>query len=986
MSNTNFEKAFKDVQELAKSFQDNFDYYKQSTYQEAEVRKDFIDPFFIALGWDVNHDLQKNPYKQEVKVEKSQTQVGGAGKKFADYAFYLEPNYKDPMFYVEAKKPSLLLEDNLDYYLQTHKYGWNSQTPLAILTDFEEFIILDCRDKPHPKHSSNIALRKYNFVDYLVEEKFAEIYWVFSREAIDNKGIESFIESVAPKKKGKVRQGKLFGGGYKPVDHDFLGYIDELRQQLAQEFYLKDKSLNERELTEAAQKTIDRLIFMRFLEDKQIEHEDHVYHINDWTHFISLSKTMDNKYNGVVFKPGFIDSTRFKGISKSVFRDICIDISAKESPYNFNAIPVHILGSIYERFLGKVVTISGDKVSIDLKLELKKSGGVFYTPKFIVDYIVDDTIGSLISGKTPKEIDKLRFSDIACGSGSFLIGVYDFLVDYHKDYYQSKHQGKTEIDGRSEDFDDVVFKDGGWRITLKRKQEILLNCVFGLDIDNQAVEVTQLSLFLKLLEEESLSTTSDQYSMFSKVLPDLTSNIVCGNSLIGWDIEDKEWMAKEDITKVNPLSFESVFPEIMHDGGFNAIVGNPPWVDIKGLDPNHVKYYFERYDTTENRMNIYATFIHRALGKIAPKGRLGYIIPSSILYQSSYAKLRNKILKEGNLYKVIKTPDNIFEGVVCETAVLCVEMLKKTKPVCECIVYKANQEIRVVETSEAYLTKNDYPAKWLQNPSAVFDIYNNDISNDILKVIRTHKASLVDVADFCLGLTPYDKAKGHSKSQIENKVFHSSSKKDDTFKKLLTGGDVKPYQVEWPGDSYISYGDWLGAPRDSRFFRQDRVLVRQIASGTPPRIYSAFTSKELYNPQSIFNVVPIKGKGYGIKLISAILNSKLINFYHTFTYLDITKITFQKVLIQNAKQFPVPDIAGSAKKDLVKSIVSDVDKLVEAIRKMNNSSTESDINLYTRRINDIERMIDQGVCQLYGVDMKVLNEAWSYFFSNNKKV
>ena len=968
--NEKFEKAFQTVKSLAQSFEGNIEYYKASSYQEAEVRKDFIDPFFTALGWDLNHISQTNPYKQEVKVEKSQTQVGASGKKFADYAFYIAPNYKNPVFFVEAKKPSILLKDNKDYYLQTHKYGWNSQALVSVLTDFEELIIIDCRDKPHPKHASVVALKTFRFKDYFDREKFSEIYWLLSREAVADNSIKNFIENHAPKKRGKARQGKLFGGGYKPVDHDFLEYIDSLRLELAKEFYKKNPKLNSHELTEASQKTIDRLVFIRFLEDKQIEHQDHIYEVRDWLHFISLSKEMDNKYNGVVFKPSLIDATNFKGIGKVAFRDICIDISSKESPYNFNNIPIHILGSIYERFLGKVVVIDNDQINIEMKPEIRKAGGVFYTPKYVVDYTIENSVGKLIKGKTPKEIDNLNFADIACGSGSFLIGVYEYILDYHKEYYQNKLKDKTEIDGRSDDFGNVDFKDSAWRITLKRKQEILLNCIYGVDLDQQAVEVTQLSLFLKLLEEESLSSTL-QTSMFSKVLPDLTRNIICGNSLIDWDIEDFEGFEDSMITSINPFNFSQAFPSIMQKGGFDAIVGNPPWVDIKGLEPMHVKYYFGKFDTTSNRMNLYSAFIHQALETINKDGLLAYIIPSSILYQSSYTKLRNKILKETTPYHVIRTPDNIFEGVVCETVILLTSK-KKLHPKCKSFVYRSDQKIDSINIDETFINKIEDPKKWLKNENFVFDIYTNQDIRNIINVLDQKKKKFIDEIDFCLGLTPYDKYKGHTKSEIKERVFHSKKKINSKYKMLLAGGDVKPYKVEWGGKEYIKYGKWLGAPRDPKYFNGDRVLVRQIASGIPPRIYAGRTNQEIYNQQSIFNLIP--KNNIDTRLICALLNSKLINFYHTFKYLDVTKKTFQKVLIQNCKLFPLPEIEKY--KTQYTRICELVTNLEQNIDKIQKSTTEKEINLFNRRGEEIQNKIDHLICEVYNIDLNVLNKYW----------
>lgn len=977
--NKEFLNSFKAVSKLANSFKENIEYYKKAEYHEAEVRKDFIDPFFTALGWDVNHQVQKNPYQQEVKVEKTQSQIDASGKKFADYAFFMKPNYKDPVFYVEAKKPAAKLERNTDYYLQTHKYAWNSNTPIAILTDFEEFIILDCRDKPHPTASISSAVKIFRYEDYLIEEKFGEIYWLFSHEAISSNSIESFLLNIAPKKKGKLRQGKLFGGGYKPVDHDFLDYIDGLRVELSRGFYANDPSLSSPQLTEVTQKTIDRLVFIRFLEDKQIEHKDHIYSIRCWSDFISLSRVLDNKYNGVVFKNSYIDNKSFKGIDDVVFTDICMDISAKESPYNFNMIPIHILGSIYERFLGKVVTISDSKVSIQIKKEVRKAGGVFYTPKFVVDYIIDHSIGKLIEGKTPKEIDKLSFVDIACGSGSFLIGVYEYLLDYHKQYYQFKLRNKTDIDKRSEDYGNVVYNEGSWILTLKRKQEVLLNSIFGVDIDNQAVEVTQLSLFLKLLENESLSSTSMQSSMFSKVLPDMTKNIICGNSLVGWDIED---ILSDDnglLEDINPMNFHSAFPVILRNGGFDAIVGNPPWVDIKGLDSTLVKYYFEHFDTTSNRMNLYAAFIHRALDLLKPNGILSYIIPSSILFQSSYFKLRRRILKNFAIVDLVKNSDNVFEGVVCETAILKIINDRKALN-CKCTVFPADGCITKISEDEAILTSYEDPSRWLKSESNSFDIYSSKKTRNAIDEIEENTLSLVEICDFSLGLTPYDKYKGHTADQIQGRVFHSTNKKDSTYKELLAGSDVKPFKVTWGGKEYIKYGEWLGAPRQKRFFIGDRVLVRQIASGSPPRIFAAFASKEYYNTQTVFNLIP-KHKTYNARFIAAILNSRLLNFYHTYKYLDITKKTFQKVLIQNCKKFPIPDISSAesiAKQDL---IVQMVEKIEKELTKTEGLVTDKEKLFYSRKIYDLRQQVEVELVNLYGISnesLLVIQESSSF--------
>jgi adenine-specific DNA-methyltransferase len=575
---TAFDKAFAQVQTLVQKFDRDIKHYMSAGYSEAEARQDFIDNFFIALGWDVNHQTQTNPYEQEVKIERSQKQQNESARKRADYAFFLAPNHKDEVFFVEAKKPSVLIQNQPQHYFQTQRYGWNAGCPISALTDFEEFVIIDCRAKPDIKYALNGKHKSYRYTDYANKEKFGEIYWVFSREAVAAGSIKKFADSL-PKAKGKIIQKALFKGGYQAIDDSFLEYIDGIRLSLAQAFKKNDDSLDGEQLTEAVQRTVDRLVFIRFLKDKFIEAEQHVNEWTSWKDFVTDCRKLDAKYNGVVFKKHFIDEQDFAGAEAQLFVDICQDISSLNSPYDFNYIPIHILGSIYERFLGKVIRTTAKRVMVEEKPEVRKAGGVYYTPKYIVDYIVQNTVGKQIAGKTPKQIAELHFADIACGSGSFLIGVYDCLLDYHKKYYLKELADKTEINKNNAAFGNVEYINNQWVLSLKLKQDILLNNIYGVDIDYQAVEVTQLSLFLKMLEDESLSSIGTrQGRMFAKVLPDLTKNIVCGNSLIGFDIMSMNGGLFEDneLKKLNPMDYASVFPKIMRNGVLMELWGIRP--------------------------------------------------------------------------------------------------------------------------------------------------------------------------------------------------------------------------------------------------------------------------------------------------------------------------------------------------------------------------------------------------------------------------
>lgn len=293
MMEHNFTTAFESVSHLVADFQQHESDYLKASYSEQRVRKDFIDKFWMALGWDVNHEVQKNPNEQEVKVEEN---VGVEGRiRKADYAF-LTPNFRDVRFFVEAKKPSRNI-DNADDYFQTIRYGWNAQTPVSILTDFEHFRVLDCRLKPDVKTALNRSIPKYNFhyTDYADASKFAEIYDLFSREAAHAGKLEEFAAAM-PKPTDRAANRRLFAEAFKPVDEDFLQQLDETREELARSFKLRNAHLNGEELTEATQRTLDRLVFMRFLEDKLIEPEPVVERLGDggsaWGDFVAQSERL----------------------------------------------------------------------------------------------------------------------------------------------------------------------------------------------------------------------------------------------------------------------------------------------------------------------------------------------------------------------------------------------------------------------------------------------------------------------------------------------------------------------------------------------------------------------------------------------------------------------------------------------------------------------------------------------------------------------
>lgn len=939
-----FENAFKQVQVLVNTFQQNNKHYMSPGYGETEARNDFIDEFFIALGWDVRHKEQTNPYEQEVKIERSQKQQNESARKRADYAFFIAPNFNEEVFFCEAKKPSVLIENSPQHYFQTIKYGWNSGCPICVLTDFEELVVIDCRQKPNIKFALNGNHKKFSYKDYLEKEKFGEIYWLFSREAVVNNSLQKYANKL-PKPKGKIIQKALFKGGYKPVDEDILEELDSIRENIANAFKKANENLNSEQLTEATQRTVDRLVFIRFLEDKFIETEEHVSEWKSWANFISDCRKLDAKYNGVVFKKHFIDEPHFIGADETLFLDICSDISNLNSPYDFNYIPIHILGSIYERFLGNVVVATAKRVKIEPKPEVRKAGGVYYTPKYIVDYIVKNTVGKIIDGLTPKQIAEKRFADIACGSGSFLIGVYDCLLDYHKKYYLDKLKGKTEIDKRNEDFGNAEYKDGHWVLTLKLKQDILLNNIYGVDIDAQAVEVTQLSLFLKMLEEENVSsTTAKQGALFSKVLPDLSKNIICGNSLIGFDIMNGQLFEDDELKKLNPMDYETAFAAIMRNGGFDAVVGNPPYLSTKGIDEISKKYYSKKYKTAKGQFDLYGLFLEKCISCLIQNGHNGYITSNTFLSNKDFKTLRLLLLKETKIIELINFGETVFKDANLDVSI---------------IIYKKNNsqsdnKIKIIQSDIDFFSDKFYFIEQAlfenEKNNYEFQINVKETDASLLNKLFQHKNSLIDFVELPRGI----ELGGNSDKIIKQPKAN--------YEKLLVGKNINKYEIQF-ANTFIKFENDKSVFKEKEIFVKEKILIQRIRNLSLKNRIVATLDSEGYLAMNTLRFAIAKEEYCNLKTILGILNSKLVNYLFLKTFFNKDIYAYQ------LERIPIPFDAEkkSFAKNELTQLASLVTQMLESKKQLAAAVTDSDKNFLQNKCNSIDNQIDKLVYALYGL-------------------
>src|ERR1035437_8727119 len=953
------------IEELVQRFACNEKQYCSNTYNKAQTRCEFIDPFFDALAWDMdNHKGHSERYKEV--IHEDAIKVKG-GTKAPDYCFRIGGTR---VFFVEAKRPSVNVHEDANPAFQLRRSAWTAHLRLSIVTNFQELAVYDTRIEPRPQDRASVARVKYlKYTDYVRE--WAELASIFSPEAIPKCSFDKYAESTTTKK------------GTTGVDDSFLKVIEEWRDALARNFALRNPSLTQIELNYAVQRTIDRILFLRISEDRGIEEYGSLSNLraNIYTRLGERFQQADEKYNSGLFhfhkehdRPEPPDElTLTLALDDAPLTTILRQLYYP-CPYEFSVLPADILGQVYEQFLGKVIRLTGGhRAIVEYKPQVRKAGGVFYTPTYIVSHMTENTVGRLCRAKTPKDVAVLTILDPACGSGSFLIVAYQCLLDWHLNWYLGNDPARWARGKQP-----ALYRSGNnWRLTTTERKRILLNNIYGVDVDAQAVETTKLSLLLKVLEGETSETVGQNLRLFhERALPDLDRNIRCGNSLISPDFynqPDLPELSAAERYRINTFDYRDGFPQIMKRGGFDCILGNPPYVDIKTLPEGEVDYLFAHYKTANNRINLFAAFVEKSL-MLLQRAEFAFsmIVPTAIVAQEPCKALRETILEKTHIAQIVRLPNESFGAsagdVKVDTVIIILTNKTPAAKQTELVSYSGYDRITEIDPARALVHTFVNEKKWCAQPDCVWAFNTGANDQAILKKCEDHTGPLEECAEFCLGLTPYDKYKGHTPKQIEGKVFHAITKRDKTYKQLLAGNDVTRYRVMWNGESWISYGSWLGAPREQRFFTSRRILVKQIIDWTSKRVWAALTDEELYNTQNAFNLLP--RDGYEPEYLLGILNSKLMTYYHLKRYLDEFKMRFQKILIKDCRRFPIRFIDG---KD--KSTVKLHDSLVAAGKLINSLHndvstvrTAHEQTVVERQIAAVDREIDQIVYSLYGLD------------------
>jgi hypothetical protein len=722
---------------LIEHFQRNLEQYRSPHYKETEVRREFIDPFFEALGWDVQN---RRKYAEAYKdvVHEPSLEDEGAHNRAPDYRF--QPGGRTK-FFVEAKKPSIHLDETHAPALQLRRYGWTQQLPISILTNFAEFAAYDCRIEPRPSDAASTARVLYlTFDEYL--ERWDELVGLFSHEAVFKGSFDRFAET-------RKRRGLA------PFDERFLDDMEAWRKRLAANIFHRNEGLSQPELNYAVQQTIDRILFLRICEARAIEPfgrlRDVVRLPDVYPNLVQHFRRADDEYDSGLFhfrsERGRLNPDQLTPnlrIDDEVLRAIVGQLYWPARPYAFEVVPADILGQVYERFLGQVIRLTAHRATVEPKPEVKKAGGVYYTPTYVVDYIVENTVGKLLQEKTPKQAGKLRILDPACGSGSFLLGAYDFLLKWYLDAYVA--------DGPQKHKQRLYPVTNGWKLAINEKKQILLNNIYGVDIDPQAVEVTKLSLLLKVLEGESEQTAKPRL-IKEPALPDLDRNIKCGNSLIGTDFHKREGARVDEQSRrrINAFDWNAEFPEVLGSVGFDAVIGNPPYIFTRELITDSEREYFRsHYPIAEDKHNTFVLFMARLLELTRNTGRSGFIVPNSWLTVESCASLRRRIIP--HLCSVVDLNYQVWKKVSLEPSIFVIEKGTKLATFDACRIEDPEGLINTVQSSLSRDAFSDQQARITFASGGAMETLLTKLSS------RLQLGSSFDVRT---GLQAYERRKGN---------------------------------------------------------------------------------------------------------------------------------------------------------------------------------------------------------------------------------
>jgi len=880
------EQAKKKIAELVGEF---LEYNQEGLNDKSEnqIKSEFIDPLFEALGWDMRKDAER-----EERVLK--------GK--ADYIMRLGNQEK---FVIEAKRASVKLSDEKEGE-QAVSYAHHRQINFAVLTNFKQIRIYHALS--HTSRIDKNLLKDKDGYLWINCEDFVEKFdklWLLSKESFENKTIDKLLDLIDQRM-------------IKPINETILSDLLQYREWLSKDLKNKRTTLKDVEIDEIVQILIDRLIFMRSVEDRGLEQKDFLLKKvedvkngrtdkNLWSILLILFKIFDKEYNSKLFSEGLLEKEGFfdQETLIKVINGLYYGTADYQARYMFDEIPVDLLGNIYEQYLGVVLTGTEKRVKLNLASGKRKKMGIYYTPSYIVDYIVTNTIGEYIKNKAIDDILKIKIVDPACGSGSFLIRAFEEVCKVIENKLKKGERAK----------DSISFSNYKERLNLSQKSSILQNCIYGVDLDEKAVELAQLNLLLKLLEEETPETRK-------RVLPLMRDNIQCGNSLIS------------DSSFEKAFNWNAQFPTIK-EGGFDIVIGNPPYVDyskIAGTNYFNKNYVSSTVDGRVVKYNLFQLFIEKSIRLLKNDGLFGFINPNTYLSTQNALSLRKLMLEEVNLKKIIDVSRlDVFKEASTYPVITIFEKGKT----------KGNR------LDVAFIDNEDNLTSELKLNEIEQEEFNRDKKFNFMISSTSENKDIISKLDNCEKLKDFEKVfvwgssiTGFAKHKIKGR------KDDKKYSKLIQTRDIKRYYIDWK-EEYIEKGIYSDKLKD--LFTKRKIVIARVTKGVQSTIdedgyYVGKSSILIPKNEDLFEV------------ILAILNSNLINYYY--------KMKFETTHMAGGYiRFDIPYLKLLPIRLPEEKQMERINELVDRIMKLSKNKS-------MQQIKNVDYEINEEIYKLYGITDK----------------
>lgn len=905
------------ISELVNKFREE----RSRDQSEADVRAGYIDLLFLALGWNVYNDPNLiTGYRREGYIR-------GAG--FVDIGLEIRGQ---PVLYLEAKRFGRIpsseerVGDRTTEEKQAFRYARGKRISYVILTNFERLHLFNADHERlifafnHPQ-------------EYL--DNFKDLWRLSPREV---------EQGSLPWWEGQLEK--------KDIDDEFLAALRRWRLSLANAIYEQNTdnvALHDGEalkldlLMAAVQRILDRLILVRYGDDKEVllahdlletvlaeyrnrgayARSDHLMRA-----FLDLSHMMDEHHNTSLFAPGHVCE------DVNISNDVLAQIIEEMNAISFRKFTADILGNTYESYLGTKLALRNGAIVDEERRDIRKGQGIFYTPRWVVEYIVDNTLGNWLKELEEKygihAIEKVRgltVLDPACGSGSFLIYAYQVLADFYRRLNEAVAEEQARLVTRATQlqmFETLEELRHLPQQVLDFPEVILKEHLFGVDLDSEAAEIAAVNLTMQAFAD----------SRQKKLPMILNENIKAGNSLIA-----------SGNPHLRPFDWDKEFPAVMKDGKFDIVVGNPPWGSFSGREKRSISqeehdYLASSYSSFRGWPAIHSCFVEKAIGLLKEGGRFGFILPAQVSTLSSYEPLREVILHACDLKEVIYLGEHVFGSVVSPTAIIVASKGKTSQNLVE--IRRGSDEVE-------------------------------HIDQDVIE--RLPDKSFIGFRglpgtnwDDCFTLGEAVRDSGVHTGNVRQRLLSSASDSEHT-EPILQGRDVSRFFMREPtlflAMNYKAEEQEYFSIKASTQYRVPKLVLRQTAGD----LIVAVDLEGKYFLNSLLAVYPVEG--YSPLYILGLLNSRLLCRYYRKRFQETDQRTFPQVKVSYLRQLPLRRITfgNLEEKAVYDRLVAHVTRMLELHQRLAEPQALSDAERESlqRGVRETDRAIDELVYDLYGL-------------------